>query len=68
MGTEQDKLALEHERLALERHKHIRDEQFWFTTAIVAFNVYLINKADHNILVCLTVLGSCFIGFHLVMT
>lgn len=61
-------MSFDEEKMKFEEFKHYRDEQFWFTTAVVAFNVYLIGKNDDLLLVCSLAICSSVFGAHLVMT
>jgi hypothetical protein len=45
-GTWRGKMSIEDEKLAFERHKNIRDEQFWFAAAAVGFNGFLLVRAQ----------------------
>lgn len=54
-----------------ETHKHIRDEQFWFTAAVVGFNTLVIKKdvsalPPYLLLVASTVVSV--VGLHLILS
>jgi hypothetical protein len=36
----------EDDKLEFEKHKNRRDEQFWFTAAVVSFNGFLLTRAE----------------------
>jgi hypothetical protein len=61
--------AAEKARHNLEEAKHWRDEQFWFTAAVVGFNGFLLTRAEVPFLYAI---GGAFLvalfGVHLVMT
>lgn len=52
-----------------DRHADVRDEQFWFTAAVVSFNGYLLTTSD--VPVVFAIMGSVLIsllGSYVVMT
>jgi hypothetical protein len=54
-----------------EMHKHIRDEQFWFTAAVVGFNTLVIEKEVRALPPCFLFVSSSIIsgfGLHLILT
>lgn len=53
----------------IERHKNIKDEQFWFTAAVVGFNGLLLTRAE--VPAAFAYVASAFVtllGFHLIMS
>jgi hypothetical protein len=46
MGLDEERLAMEREKLEFEHHKNRRDEQFWFTAAAVGFSGLLLVRAE----------------------
>jgi hypothetical protein len=54
-----------------ETHKHIRDEQFWFTAAVVGFNTLVIKKdvsaLPSYFLLVASIVVSIF-GLHLILS
>jgi hypothetical protein len=54
-----------------ENHSNIRDEQFWFTAAVVGFNTLIISKDTDALPVCFLIIVSGLIslfGVHLILT
>ncbi len=52
----------------VSNHTHIRDEQFWFTTAVVGFNTFLIASAVPVLLRSLASGVISLFGMHLILT
>lgn len=54
-----------------ENHSNIRDEQFWFTTAVVGFNALIIAKDADALPARLLIVGSALVslfGVHLILS
>jgi len=54
-----------------ENHTHIRDEQFWFTAAVVGFNTFVLGRDSGALPAFFLVLASATIsifGIHLILT
>ncbi len=57
------------EKLALEKHKNTRDEQFWFTAATITINGLFITKADVQWQAAITISAIISVmAIHLVLT
>jgi hypothetical protein len=55
----------------MSNHTHIRDEQFWYTTAAAGFNTFIIGKETSILPSCLLILASfvvSLLGIHLILT
>src|SRR5713101_3542482 len=50
-----------------ENSTHYRDEQFWFTAAVVGFNVVVLDKLC-GIFAVLLAAAVSFLGIHIVLT
>lgn len=46
MDPDKKLLEIENCKLELEKHKNLRDEQFWFTASTVSFNGFLLVQAE----------------------
>lgn len=46
MASDSKLLEIEKSKLEFERHKNLRDEQFWFTASTVSFNGFLLVQAE----------------------
>lgn len=67
--SHEEKSPVTQESLAKDGHANVRDEQFWFTAAVVSFNGYLLSTSD--VPVVFAIIGSVLVsllGSYVVMT
>lgn len=60
-------MTLEEEKLTLEKQKHYRDEQFWFTAATVGFNGVLMGRETSAPFAIMATIVVSLLAMHLIL-